>query len=214
MEMTSTKAELVHIRDFPESVTATIPRADFEAALGFEEPAELFLEVKGPKATRRTSASPGARRTSSNCWRRRPAPPSRSPSTRTSSSRSCRPGGRCAWPPREGPDPHRGSCRGRRRRCLRRVGCAQRGWAGHRDHALVRGDARRGGADSARNRCDPARRESRRGRPRRPRHPDVRFARRGDAGRPRHRRRLAGGLARRGDAGAARHRRGLARGDA
>jgi hypothetical protein len=47
MEMTSTKAELVHIRDFPESVTATIPRADFEAALGFEEPAELFLEVRG-----------------------------------------------------------------------------------------------------------------------------------------------------------------------
>jgi hypothetical protein len=47
MEMTSTKAELVHIRDFPESVTATIPRADFEAALGLEEPAELFLEVRG-----------------------------------------------------------------------------------------------------------------------------------------------------------------------
>jgi hypothetical protein len=47
MEMTSTKAELVHIRDFPESVTATIPRADFEAALGLGEPAELFLEVKG-----------------------------------------------------------------------------------------------------------------------------------------------------------------------
>ena len=47
MEMTSTKAELVHIRDFPESVTATIPREEFEAALGFEEPAELFLEVKG-----------------------------------------------------------------------------------------------------------------------------------------------------------------------
>jgi hypothetical protein len=46
MEMTSTKAELVHIRDFPESVTATIPRADFEAALG-QEDAELFLEVRG-----------------------------------------------------------------------------------------------------------------------------------------------------------------------
>ena len=49
MAMASTSAALVHIRDFPDSVTATIPREDFEAALELEEPAELFLEVRGLK---------------------------------------------------------------------------------------------------------------------------------------------------------------------
>jgi hypothetical protein len=48
MEVASTKASLVATPDFADSVTATIPRADFEAALAQEEPAELFLEVKQP----------------------------------------------------------------------------------------------------------------------------------------------------------------------
>jgi hypothetical protein len=49
MEMASTKATLVDIGDFPDSVTATIPRADFESALTSEDSAELFLEVTRPE---------------------------------------------------------------------------------------------------------------------------------------------------------------------
>jgi hypothetical protein len=49
MEMASTHAALVDSRDFADSVTATIPRTEFEAALASEEPAELFLEVKRPE---------------------------------------------------------------------------------------------------------------------------------------------------------------------
>jgi len=48
MKVASTKATLVESRDARDSVTATIPRADFEAALVSERPAELFLEVKRP----------------------------------------------------------------------------------------------------------------------------------------------------------------------
>jgi hypothetical protein len=48
MEVASTKASLVGTRDFADSVTATIPRAEFEAALATDEPAELFIEVKQP----------------------------------------------------------------------------------------------------------------------------------------------------------------------
>jgi hypothetical protein len=48
MEVASTKASLVQTPDLADSVTATIPRADFEAALALEEPAELFLSVKQP----------------------------------------------------------------------------------------------------------------------------------------------------------------------
>jgi hypothetical protein len=48
MEVASTKASLVETPDFADSVTATIPRAEFEAALAQAEPAELFLEVKQP----------------------------------------------------------------------------------------------------------------------------------------------------------------------
>ena len=50
MEVTSTKASLVHARDFPEGVTATLPREEFAAALASEEPAELFLEVTRPES--------------------------------------------------------------------------------------------------------------------------------------------------------------------
>jgi hypothetical protein len=48
MEMAGTHATLVDSPDFADSVTATIPRAEFEAALASEEPAELFLEVRQP----------------------------------------------------------------------------------------------------------------------------------------------------------------------
>jgi hypothetical protein len=47
MEMTSTQATLVD-RDFPEGVTATLPRDEFAAALSSEKPAELFLELTRP----------------------------------------------------------------------------------------------------------------------------------------------------------------------
>ncbi len=49
MEVASTKATLVESRDVSGSVTATIPRAEFEAALASEERAELFLEVSRPE---------------------------------------------------------------------------------------------------------------------------------------------------------------------
>ena len=49
MEMASTHAALVDSGDFADSVTATIPRTEFEAALASEEPAELFLEVRRPE---------------------------------------------------------------------------------------------------------------------------------------------------------------------
>jgi hypothetical protein len=48
MQMTSTRAELVDIRDVGgpgDGVTATVPRAEFEAALASEQPAELVLDV-------------------------------------------------------------------------------------------------------------------------------------------------------------------------
>jgi len=48
MQMTSTRAELVGIRDVGgpgDGVTATVPRAEFEAALASEQPAELVLDV-------------------------------------------------------------------------------------------------------------------------------------------------------------------------
>ena len=50
MEMTSRQAALVDIRDFSDGVTATIPRAEFAAALTSEEPAELFLELTRPES--------------------------------------------------------------------------------------------------------------------------------------------------------------------
>ena len=49
MEVASTKATLVDGRELSDGVTATIPRAEFEAALASEEPAELFLEVTQPE---------------------------------------------------------------------------------------------------------------------------------------------------------------------
>ncbi len=50
MEMTSRQAALVDIRDFSDGITATIPRAEFAAALTSEEPAELFLELTRPES--------------------------------------------------------------------------------------------------------------------------------------------------------------------
>ena len=50
MEMTSRQAALVDIRDFSDGITATIPRAEFAAALTSEEPAELFLELARPES--------------------------------------------------------------------------------------------------------------------------------------------------------------------
>jgi hypothetical protein len=48
MQMTSTRASLADIRDVAgpgDGVTATVPRAEFEAALASEQPAELVLDV-------------------------------------------------------------------------------------------------------------------------------------------------------------------------
>ena len=49
MEVASTNATLVDGRELSDGVTATIPRAEFEAALASAEPAELFLEVTHPE---------------------------------------------------------------------------------------------------------------------------------------------------------------------
>ncbi len=57
MEMTSRQAALVDIRDFSDGITATIPRAEFAAALTSEEPAELFLELTRPESDDRTDVA-------------------------------------------------------------------------------------------------------------------------------------------------------------
>jgi hypothetical protein len=65
MDMASTRVALVDAFDSPDSVTATIPRAEFEAALASEEPAELFLEVEQPQ-----TGTEGERRDISVAWSR------------------------------------------------------------------------------------------------------------------------------------------------